>query len=471
MPINTPHPEYEANASKWQECRDCIEGEDAIKARGETYLPKLEKQGNREYLAYKKRASFFGATRRTLEGISGAILRREPRIVLPSRVEELAKQIGRRGSALREVIRFAIEEAVAVGRLGILADAPDGGQRPFLSTYRAESIVSWEEQEIDGRQEASRIVLRERYLRRDSEDPYKFKESERYRELFLDGVGGEPVYRVRTHVPKDEDSKSVDREFEPDEEKTPTAAGGKTFNRIPFEVIGAKGTDLAVAAPPLLEVVKVNLAHYRGSADLEHGRHWTAIPTPYVANGDPKTDQMEIGPSGVWVIPGENVTVGMLEFEGAGLGHLAEGQRDKERQMAILGARLLEGERAGVEAAETVRLRQSGEQSVLSKLAQSTSDGLTKAMQWIAYFVNPAAKDVVEIEVSNDFDPSGISSEMLIALTSAAQAGLISWQTFFEACRRGELYPDGVDAETEAAQIAAGLPGGGSGLPSVARQD
>ena len=41
MSITSLHPEYIKRANQWETVRDCIEGEDAIKAKGPRYLPML----------------------------------------------------------------------------------------------------------------------------------------------------------------------------------------------------------------------------------------------------------------------------------------------------------------------------------------------------------------------------------------------------------------------------------------------
>ena len=53
-----------------------MDGEDAVKAAGEKYLPRLDSQNEEEYSAYKARASFFGATARTLEEYLDLVFRR-----------------------------------------------------------------------------------------------------------------------------------------------------------------------------------------------------------------------------------------------------------------------------------------------------------------------------------------------------------------------------------------------------------
>ena len=65
MPANSTHPDYDASAAEWLRARDVLAGEDAVKAGGERYLPRLDSQTDEEFLAYRKRASFFNATSRT----------------------------------------------------------------------------------------------------------------------------------------------------------------------------------------------------------------------------------------------------------------------------------------------------------------------------------------------------------------------------------------------------------------------
>jgi hypothetical protein len=59
--INSTHPDYEAAAPQWSRARDVLSGEDAVKAAGEKYLPRMECQSDEDYAAYKARVAFFGA--------------------------------------------------------------------------------------------------------------------------------------------------------------------------------------------------------------------------------------------------------------------------------------------------------------------------------------------------------------------------------------------------------------------------
>jgi len=65
MTVDSTHPDYNANLPAWSRTRDVLAGEDAVKAAGEKYLPRLDSHNDEEYAAYRARASFFGATART----------------------------------------------------------------------------------------------------------------------------------------------------------------------------------------------------------------------------------------------------------------------------------------------------------------------------------------------------------------------------------------------------------------------
>src|SRR5438094_10675388 len=83
MPVNSVHFDYLANLPDWLRARDVLAGEDTIKSAGEKYLPRLDSQSDEEFLAYRKRASFFNATARSAEGFVGLIFRRPPFIKVP----------------------------------------------------------------------------------------------------------------------------------------------------------------------------------------------------------------------------------------------------------------------------------------------------------------------------------------------------------------------------------------------------
>src|ERR1051326_3147997 len=101
MPVTSCHPDDEAALPRWRRCRDAYAGTDAIKkavmqsARANAgqptvvngqrtsrlapiYLPMLDGQDLAQYAAYVERALWYGATKRTVQGLTGAVFRKDP---------------------------------------------------------------------------------------------------------------------------------------------------------------------------------------------------------------------------------------------------------------------------------------------------------------------------------------------------------------------------------------------------------
>ncbi|MFH1010598.1 MAG: DUF4055 domain-containing protein, partial [bacterium] len=242
---------------------------------------------------------------------------------------------------------------------------------------------------------------------------------------------------------------------------TPTKRG-ESFDFIPFVFLSPKALNPCVERPPIADLVDVNVSHYCTSADLEHGRHFTALPTPWAIGFD-VDKPLEIGSGTAWVTNNENAKAGMLEFNGDGLGSLERALEAKEKMMAALGARLLENQKASQEAAETVRLRHSGENSVLQSIAQTIGMGLTMALRWLADWAG-ANPDDVSVALNTDLFDVQMSPTEMAALMALWQGNAISKRALFFNLEKGELMPPGTTFETEQIEIAAGGSTGSGGL-------
>jgi hypothetical protein len=228
------------------------------------------------------------------------------------------------------------------------------------------------------------------------------------------------------------------------------------------------------------DVIPVNLDHYRLDADYKHGMHFTALPTAWVS-GFEKEAVLRIGSSTAWTTSTVGATAGFLEYKGQGLRTFERAQDRDERLMAVLGARLLESQKKVGETAESIELRQSGENSILGHMAMSLSASLTEILAW-AYWWNSTvpmpeavSHDEVVLELNTDYSMKGMSAPELVAVVSAWQRGALSRDSMLDLFRRGEILPEGRTNEEEAALIGAASrnhnghlsptlsPGGGAG--------
>lgn len=448
MGVETQHTDFVKNAAKWQRCRDVHSGSDAIKAQGETYLAKLDSQDATEYQAYLDRALFYNATSRTVEGLLGMIFRKELAVEVPGIIEDRIYDITGTGVPLDLFAKSATREVLIVGRYGIMVDMPEEPStdaKPYLTGYKAEQIVNWRVGLVNGDRVLTRVVLSETEIVEDPEDEFGVKEVQRYRVLnLIDGVYVIKIYQLADE--KKADSWVKAKEIIPQ-------VRGSALDYIPFVFLGPNTITPDVDKPPILDLVEVNLSHFRSSADLEHGRHFTALPTVWVSGFDADTE-LKVGSTTAWVTRNTDAKCGMLEFTGQGLAALEKAVAEKEEKMAALGARMLEKQKSGTEAAETVKIRQAGEQSTLQSLAVTMSLGFTLAMRWLTEW--SAAAGDVSVKLNTEFFEASMDSGKLKDLVAIWQGGGISKPTLYFNLQKGGIARPGVDFEKEQSDIQAG---------------
>jgi hypothetical protein len=476
VPANSTHPDYDANLPAWLRARDVIAGEDAVKAAGEKYLPRLDSQSDDEYLAYKTRASFFNAAARTADGYVGLIFRREPALKLPDKnsgvgraLAALADDADMLGTSLPAYAKNVTREVITLGRAGTLVDWEGASrtghgaeERAFAVLYTAEQIINWHSERVNGRNVVTLVVLKELSLKPGQEtDIFQPEPVEQIRVLKLvPGANSDAKqswsYQVEIWQPEKKGGSKNGRsktEWKKVETRTPLRLG-KPLPLIPFVFHGPRHFLPDVDKLPLADIIAVNLDHYRLNADYKHGLHFTALPTAWVSGFD-KTSNLRIGSSTAWVAEAPGATAGFLEFQGQGLTTFERAMDRDEQLMAVLGSRMLEAQKRVGETADAIELRQSGENSVLSGVSLSISNSLTHVLRWV-YWWNSTEEtpeaigdDVVLITLNTDFNLKGMASDQITAVVSAWQANAISRDTMFELFRKGEVLPAGRSNEEE----------------------
>lgn len=417
MPINSMHPDYAARTKQWERCRDAYEGQDAIKEKGPKYLPRLSEQTNEDYDAYKDRALFFSITSKTISALVGMATVRPPVVKMPSEMSMYYED--NQGIQFFEQMTSCLSENILMGRIGLLIDWPMEGGDAQVSRYVAESIINWELDELGV---PIWVVLKECVLVLTKDDKYEKKYVDRYRLLTVEtGVYTQYLYNEKGEL---------------DFSVTPVV-NGKALDFIPFYVINPFGIGFQVEKSPVLDIADINLSHYRTSADLEHGRHFTALPTPVVSGAD-STTPLKVGSQTAWLLPEPSARATYLEFTGQGLQSLEKALVEKQSQLASMSARLLDNSRRGSEAPDTVRLRYASETASLSMIVRATESGLSKVYQTIAIFKGLDPNDVV-IQLNKEFLDSRMQSSQVVDLVQSYIEGGISEDTLIYNLRRGDV--------------------------------
>lgn len=436
MPVNSEHPAYKKRATDWKTCRDAFEGQAAIKNAGIAYLPRLTEQLDQEYAAYKTRALFYSITNKTVSALVGMATTKPPTLVHPTEMDFYFKDDS--GVQFYEILSRALSENLLLGRYGVLVDRPVNGGRPIISGYEAESIINWR---TDENGNPTLVVLKEIIEVQDLTDPYLVTPTVQYRVLKLTWINGVMTYTVELF---DEDSKAKGGPVIP-------VNTGKPMDFIPFFAVNPLGVGWANVKPPMLDIVDINISHYRSSADLEHGRHFTGLPTPIVSGVD-ASSKMAIGSTTAWVLPEAGAKAYFLEFTGQGLLSLEKALAEKQSQLASLSARLIGQSSNGSEAAETVRLRYTSETASLTSVVRAVEALLNRVYTTVATMEGLESSSV-SVLIDKDFLGAKMPPAEVKSMVESFISGGISKETLVFNLRRGDVLPPGRDDKEELASI------------------
>lgn len=453
MPVDSTHEEYAEHKKTWDKTRHFRAGSLIVKGKGTVYLPKLGKQDDTDYESYKMRAMFYNATGRTIKALAGSIFRKDTQVT-DYENDDVKGDMDLNGRSVDDFANHVVTEILTTGRYGVLVDFSEEEKRPYVVGYAAEDIINWRVERRDGQMLLSLVVLKEEVENEDNTDEYESDKTIQYRVLKLDTESGN--YTVEVH------KKTNGSERFNDITTTTPTRNGQHLDFIPFKFFGSDTNNEIVDIPPLFDLIEVNHSHYLNSADLEHGRHYTGLPTPWAAGFEFDEDNpLILGSKTAWVTDDPAAHASFLEFTGAGLTTLETALEHKEKLMATLGGKMIQAQRQGVEAAETARLGQSGEISTLATIANIVSDGLTTCLGWVYWWEHGGDLKTVKsrIMLNTDYIDSTLSAGEVAQYISAYQSGGISFDTLFFLLERGEVYQPGTSVEEEKNKIETERPG------------
>ena len=457
MPVDAPYPEYHERSPDWETCRDVFAGARRVKEKGTRYLPMPDGMTDAPaaYRHYLERADFFNGFGRAVQGLHGMVFRKDPEVTLPRGLEDFEDSLTDNGRSILRLARWATSEELKVGRVGLFVDAPNRKDpkrqvtaaefrqlnlRPYVATYCAEDVYEARYHKVMGRRQLVRVRLREHVDEDDPHDEFATRMVKRYRVLELvPARAGDPEsphhYQQRVFVERNAGAPEPEGDV-----VIPVKADGNRWNRIPFVLIDADGEpdDGEIARPPMLDLALKTISLYRTLADLEHLAFFCGFPQPCTKMWGGDASELKIGGQFLWNFMDPGADAWYMSHDGRGSETLEKLADRKRQEIALLGARMLEPDRRGVEAAATAMIHRQGEVSVLQALALLVSEGLSQALGLIQEWMGVAGEQA-SVELNTDYVPTGVTPQMFAAVFEAYVAGKITDEMWYNFLIEGEV--------------------------------
>ena len=345
--VDKRHSDYNKYSSyMWQFMRDSVEGERAMKDGRDKYLPKLsDMQSDESYKAYLNRAKYYNFVGRVCNIARGQIFRKEPNIAGLS--EELFENFDLTGRSVSSFARSVFDEIFSVNRVGVLIDYSVESGRPYAVLYKAENIINWRTEVINGELKLTLVVLEGNVSEYNNFDETQKKV---WRSLHLENG----VYIVRDWALGEKDK----TEFILTGETTPIM-NNNALDFIPFYFCCNTGINPEVSKPQLYDFAEVNRGLYVNSADYENRLHMTGAVTLCTRGGNEGQD-IPIG--GSFNLPAD----GGAEFlEASTDGGLETAMNKKIEILASLQSAIIAGQGRYVQSAQTAQITSEGETATL----------------------------------------------------------------------------------------------------------
>ena len=207
--------------------------------------------------------------------------------------------------------------------------------------------------------------------------------------------------------------------------------------------------------PRLSDVCSLNRQHFIASSNLAQAEFFAGNPTPYLF-GPAKIASLSLSP-GMFiqgeVKSGNDIRIGMLQADMNGMGPLANSKIMIASDMAKCGSRILADERAGVESAETLRVKMASENATLASVARLISRKITDALKWVAFWLG-LEEGSISYEANTDFGTAPLTDAEITTRVALYQADVISLDTLLDMLIDGDVLPESFDKEADAAKIA-----------------
>lgn len=228
------------------------------------YLQKYSKREDDDSFKERKRISYVPAyaktavnkLKNTMYSRMVEIIRKEGPKSYSEAVRGLEGGVDRHGSSMNTFMgSMVLPELMTMKTIGVFVDRPpvdspllanNINNKPYLYTYKAEDILTWDFQYCDGQYRYKNVLLRDTYLAYDDATGMVIGTAERYRQVFM---GNDGKVHIQYWLPADNEKEDQDTKMGPEIILD--------LDQIPFVRMGLKASLLADVADYQVSLMNV----------------------------------------------------------------------------------------------------------------------------------------------------------------------------------------------------------------------
>lgn len=434
-------------------CRALRSGVEGMRAQGEKYLPKEERESDKDYQDKLARAWLFPAFDKTIEDVADRVFSKPAAMSedVPDALLELEDNITGDGTSFTNFARELFEDGVEAGISFILIDAtrvadPDlarrglsrsqsrtYGVRPYMRMIRAESVLGWKH---DENYRLTMIRYREE-VAVETEDEFEEKNVTQIRVMTLEN--NQVYVRLFRKEERGEDWLVYDNFIIPIDE----------IAVVPFYT---KRTGFFTGKPPYETLADLNIAHWQSAADQRNIAHIARVPF-LAAYGMEAADFTVAANNIITTTKGpQEAKIEWVTLKDSS--NVEVGERDLEKlelRMQWLGLQLILP-KTGTTTATGEGLDAAKSMTPLMQMASDLKGALEQALRLMAKFAN-AGNDGGSVYVNTDYGLALLSTADYDLLMKAVVAGKLSHARFLIELQRRAVLGDDMDVDEEIAAI------------------
>jgi hypothetical protein len=418
-------------------------GTEALRAAGETYLPRYEAESSKNYEYRRNRSVLLNIFKRSVSILVGKPFSKPIQIKddFPQALLPLVENVDRNGNHLNTFARNVFQDALVNGLTHVLIEYPDVAAQapgtladeralnasPYFCHVPHRNIIAAYAENIHGEERLSQVRIKESTT---SVNGWEEQTVEQVRVLYPDRW---EIWQKNNKYWEIHNS------------------GVNSLGYIPLLTFYTEREDFMVSRPPLTDLAHLNIAHYQSSSDQRNILTLTRFPLLAARGLNDEEATVDIGPNKLLTSQSKDGEFYYVEHSGAAIAAGRADLEDLKLEMAMIAVDLTR--RGGSITATEISTDTAQSTSLLQDLAMRFGDFLESCFNVAGQWIGIPESSSGSLSVNSDFGltSGGADQATLIKMREMRE---ISHDQFVEEMKRRNVLSDDFNSTADKALLA-----------------